>query len=262
MQNNIKMPVIFAGHGSPMLALEDTEVTRGLHKIGEEIIAEYGKPKAVLAISAYWYTRGTYVQKTENPKQVYDMYGFPQELYDFRYPAKGDPHLSDRVLSLLKDQVKVNNDWGIDHGTWTVICHVFPEADIPVVQLSVDGTISNEEKYEMGKKLSVLREEGYLIFASGNVVHNLRRVDWNNPHGSKETDVFNEAVIGLVNERNDQGVMNYKSLPHWQYAVPTPDHFDPLFYILGASKEEKPLVFNNHSELGSISMTGFAFGLE
>lgn len=262
MENEKKMPAIFSGHGSPMLALEDTEVTRGLRKIGGEVIEKFGKPRAILAISAHWYTRGTYVQRTVEPKQVYDMYGFPQELYDFKYPVAGSLGLADRVLDLLGDDVSVDNSWGIDHGSWTVLAHMFPNADIPVVQLSVDGTISEEKMYEIGGKLAALRDEGYLVFASGNVVHNLRRVDWGNPSGSPETAAFNKAVIDMVEARDDAGVMNYRDLEHASYAVPTPEHFDPLIYILGAAKGEKPFVFNDHSELGSISMTGFAFGLK
>ncbi len=256
-----KMPVIFSGHGSPMLALEDTEVTRGLREIGKEIIEKHGKPKAILAVSAHWYTRGTFVQRSETPKQVYDMYGFPRQLYEFKYPVKGDIVLADRVTDLLGERVRIDNSWGIDHGTWTVLCHIFPEADIPVVQLSVDATISREEIYTIGQDLSKLREEGYLIFASGNVVHNLRMVEWNNPDGTPKTKTFNKSVIEKVLTRNDQAVMEYEKIPYASYAVPTPEHFLPLIYMLGAAKGETPKVFNNHSELGSISMTGFSFGL-
>ena len=168
--NDKKMPVLFSGHGSPMLALDNNDVTRGLREVGDTVLREHGKPKAILAISAHWYVKGTYVQQTENPKQVYDMYGFPRELYEFKYPVKGDPALGDRVCELLGDNVAVTNEWGIDHGTWTVLCHVFPNADTPVVQLSVDGRLSEEEIYEIGKTLAPLRDDGYLIFASGNVV--------------------------------------------------------------------------------------------
>ncbi len=256
-----RMPVVFSGHGSPMLALEDTEVTHGLHGIGKKIIEKHGKPKAILSVSAHWYTKGTYVQSAAEPRQVYDMYGFPKELYDFRYPVKGSPELSERACSLLGDKVSVNDGWGIDHGSWTVLCHMFPEADIPVVQLSVDASITAEKMYEIGELLAPLRDEGYLIFASGNTVHNLRRVEWDNPDGSRETLEFNETVIRLVENRDDKGIMNYSAIPHASYAVPTPEHFLPLIYMLGAAEGEKPEVFNNHSELGAIAMTGFAFGL-
>ena len=259
--SNKKMPVIFSGHGSPMLALDNNDVTCGLREVGDAVLRKHGKPKAILAISAHWYVRGTYVQRTENPKQVYDMYGFPRELYEFKYPVKGDVALADRVSDLLGERVSVKNDWGIDHGTWTVLCHMFPDADIPVVQLSVDATLSKDEIYEIGKSLAPLREEGYLIFASGNVVHNLRRVDWDNPKGSPECIAFNEAITNYVVARNDKAVVAYETVPNAAYAVPTPEHYLPLIYCLGAAERETPEVFNNHCELGAIAMTGYSFGL-
>ena len=260
--NEKRMPVVFSGHGSPMLALEDNSVTRGLRIIGSQITEQFGKPKAILAVSAHWYTKGTFVQSTENPKQVYDMYGFPKALYDFKYPVKGSPELSGRVSALLGGKVSVNDDWGIDHGTWTVLCHMFPEADVPVVQLSVDGTLSPDEIYNLGKALSPLRDEGYLILASGNVVHNLRLVEWDNPDGSPHCLAFNEAITEYVRNREDDRVIAYEYVPNAGYAAPTPEHFLPLLYMLGAAEGEKPLVFNNHCELGAIAMTGYAFGLD
>ena len=259
--SNTRMPVIFSGHGSPMLALEDTKVTRGLQSLGKQIIMKFGKPKAILAVSAHWYTKGTFVQSTALPRQVYDMYGFPQELYRFKYPAKGSFTLTHRVLSLMGDKVSVNNKWGIDHGTWTVLCHIFPNADVPVVQLSVDATLAKEELYGIGRSLSPLRDEGYLIFASGNVVHNLMRVDWENANGSPECIAFNDAITGYVLARNDKAVMEYESVPNAAYAVPTPEHYLPLIYMLGAAENETPTVFNDHCELGAIAMTGYAFGM-
>jgi 4,5-DOPA dioxygenase extradiol len=205
------MPVLFAGHGSPMLALEQSDATRELRAVGDRVIEQFGKPKAILAISAHWYTRGTFVQTAESPKQVYDMYGFPKELYDFQYPVQGCPALGERVCELLGDRVRVSNDWGIDHGTWTVLCHMFPTADIPVVQLSVDGTISREAILEIGRQLAPLRDEGYLIFASGNVVHNLRRVEWENPNGSEACIAFNETVKEKIAARDDRAVMQYEA---------------------------------------------------
>lgn len=256
-----RMPVIFSGHGSPMLALENNDVTRGLRDMGEKLIADFGKPKAILAISAHWYSKGTFVQKTQAPKQVYDMYGFPKALYDFKYPVKGDVVLGDRVCELLGSKVRVNNDWGIDHGTWTVLCHMFPCADIPVVQLSVDGALGNEEIYEIGKLLSPLRNEGFLIFASGNTVHNLRRVEWDNPNGSEKTVAFDDEIIELVKKRDDRAVMDYAKLRFADYAVPTSEHFLPLIYCLGAAEGETPIVFNKVRNLAAIAMTGFAFGM-
>jgi len=260
--NDTKMPVIFSGHGSPMVALEDNEITRGMRLIGDTVIDRFGTPKAILAVSGHWYTRGTFVQKTDAPKQVYDMYGFPEALYQVKYPTKGCAELSDRVLALLDGAASVNNEWGIDHGTWTVLVHMFPQADIPVVQLSIDSTAARVAHYELGRKLAALRMEGCLIFASGNIVHNLRRVEWDNPNGTEMTLAFNDYVIDKLKSREDEAVIQYERGPHAEYAVPTPDHFLPLLYAMGASAGEKPLVFNNICNLGSMAMTGFAFGLE
>src|SRR3712207_357277 len=185
--NKKKMPVVFAGHGSPMLALENNSITKGLSEIGSKILYKYGKPKAILAISAHWYVEGTFVQTDKEPKQIYDMYGFPKELYEVKYPVKGSKELSLRVQDILGGSVTVNNQWGIDHGVWTVLIHMFPNADIPVVQLSVDAKLPEKEIYDLGKKLESLRSEGYLIFASGNVVHNLMEVEWDNDRSEEHT---------------------------------------------------------------------------
>lgn len=257
-----KTPVIFSGHGDPMIALRDDEVTRGMREIGDKVLAQFGRPKAILAVSGHWYVPETYVQKTPSPKQVYDMYGFPKALYEVEYPAAGCKELSDRVLELLGEDVSVNNDWGIDHGTWTVLVHMFPAADIPVVQLSVNERLTPKQHYELGKKLSALREEGYLIFGSGNIVHNLHLVEWDNPHGTEATLRFNQAIIDRLEARDDTAVVKYNTLPDAAYAVPTPDHYLPLLYCLGAAEGELPIVFNNVCNLGSMAMTGFAFGMK
>ena len=254
-----KMPVVFSGHGDPMIALRKDNVTEGMKAIGEKILKEYGKPKAILAISAHWYTRGTFVQTAAEPKQIYDMYGFPKELYEVKYPVAGCKELSDQVISLLREDIKVNDDWGIDHGTWTVLVHMFPDAYLPVVQLSVDGTISRDKMLEIGRKLAALRDEGYLIFGSGNVVHNLRRVEWDNPEGTEMTHRFNQYIIDAVLSGDDDKVVNYESGPDAAYAVPTAEHYLPLIYCLGAAKGDSAEVFNNVCNLGSMAMTGFIF---
>ena len=254
-----KMPVIFSGHGDPMIALRDDELTRKMREVGDKVIERHGKPKAILAISAHWYGRGIRVQSAAKPRQVYDMYGFPEALYNLKYPVDGCKDLTDRVIQLVKGAV-VDDTWGIDHGTWTILCNMFPEADIPVVQLSVSSDLSPEECYNVGEMLAPLREEGYLIFGSGNVVHNLRLVDWNSNRGTTQAETFNSAIINLVESRDDKGVIDFESLPYWDYAVPTPEHFLPLLYCLGASKGTRPEVFNNVCNLGSMAMTGFRFG--
>ena len=253
------MPVVFSGHGSPMIALEDNEVTRGMARTGREIAGRYGRPKAILAVSAHWYTAGTFVQTAEEPEQIYDMHGFPRELYEVEYPAKGCRELSGRVLALLGGGVRVNDEWGVDHGTWTVLKHMFPEADIPVVQLSVDRAVTGEKAFAIGQELAPLREEGYLIFGSGNVVHNLRRVEWDNPGGTEMTVRFNRRVIDAVLEGRRDEIIRYEELPDAAYAVPTPDHYLPLLYCLGAAEGDEAAVFNDVCDLGSMAMTGFVF---
>ena len=260
MTDTRRMPVIFSGHGSPMLALEHNDVTGTLQKVGEEFIDKYGKPKAILAISAHWYTDGTFVQRAETPKQVYDMYGFPEELYQVKYPVKGYRELTEEVENLLGKSVTVNDGWGIDHGTWTVLVHMFPKADIPVVQLSVNGRLSAEESAELGRALIPLRDAGYPIFGSGNVVHNLRRVEWDNEGGSPACERFNRYITEAVLSGDREKVLNYGNHPDASYAVPTPDHYLPLCYCLGAAGGDKARAFNNVCSLGAIAMTGYVFG--
>lgn len=255
----MRMPVIFAGHGDPMIALRDDELTKTLAKIGAAAIEKYGKPKAILAISAHWYTHGLLIQNTEAPQQINDMFGFPKELYAVRYPAKGCPALAARVQEILGNEVEIDNDWGIDHGVWTLFVHMFPAADIPVVELSVNGDISAAEIFEIGKKLSDLRAEGYLIFGSGNIVHNLREIEWENPRGSEMALKFNKYVIDAVKAGSIDKLIAYENIPNAAYAIPTPEHYLPLIYCLGAADGDGAEVFNNVCNLGSLAMTGFVF---
>ena len=256
-----KMPVIFVGHGDPMIALKINEMTETLKKIGKDIIEKYGEPKAILCISAHWYTKDTFIQSTKIPNQVYDMFGFPNELYEVKYPVKGSKELTKDVEKILGNEVKINDDWGIDHGTWTVFVHMFPEAKIPVVQLSVDANLNANKAYKLGEKLAKLREKGYLIVGSGNIVHNLRKIEWDNPKGTQEADKFDRYILENISKREDEKVIKYEEHEYSNYAVPTPDHFMPILYILGASQGEKPYIFNEMRELGSLSMTSYAFGL-
>ena len=256
-----KMPVIFVGHGDPMIALKINEMTETLKKIGKNIIEKHGEPKAILCISAHWYTKDTFIQSTEIPNQVYDMFGFPNELYEVKYPVKGSKELTKDVEKILGDEVKINDDWGIDHGTWTVFVHMFPEAKIPVVQLSVNANLSANKAYKLGEKLAKLREKGYLIVGSGNIVHNLRKIEWDNPKGTQEADKFDRYISENISKREDEKVIKYEEHEYSNYAVPTPDHFMPILYILGASQGEKPYIFNEMRELGSLSMTSYIFGL-
>ncbi|WP_454943179.1 4,5-DOPA-extradiol-dioxygenase [Fusobacterium hwasookii] len=256
-----KMPAVFVGHGDPMIALKINEMTETLKKVGKDIIEKHGEPKAILCISAHWYTKDTFIQSTEIPNQVYDMFGFPNELYEVKYPVKGSKELTKDVEKILGNEVKINDDWGIDHGTWTVFVHMFPEAKIPVVQLSVNANLSANKAYKLGEKLAKLREKSYLIVGSGNIVHNLRKIEWDNPKGTQEADKFDRYILENISKREDEKVIKYEEHEYSNYAVPTPDHFMPILYILGASQGEKPYIFNEMRELGSLSMTSYAFGL-
>lgn len=257
-----RMPVIFSGHGDPMIALRRDAVTEGLQEVGDRVIRTHGKPRAILSLSAHWYVDGTYIQSAEHPEQIYDMHGFPRALYEVKYPVRGCSDLTERVRDILKDSVSVNDRWGIDHGTWTVLVHMFPDASIPVVQLSLSRRLPHEEGYELGKRLAVLRDEGCLILGSGNVVHNLRRIEWENPHGTEMAERFNRYVVDRVAAGDESAVVHYETAQDAEYAVPTPDHYLPLIYCLGAAGGDKADVFNNVCNLGSLAMTGFAFGLK
>ena len=254
------MPSVFLGHGSPMLALDRSDVTRSLTALGERIIRDYGRPKAILMISAHWYTRRNLVQRTDHPRQIYDMYGFPEELYKVRYPAVGCAALSDAVLAIPEIGAEADNSWGIDHGAWTPLVHVFPDAGIPVVQFSVNGVLTPRQCYEVGRLLAPLRSQGYLIMGSGNVVHNLRRVEWDNERGSPACERFNRYITEAVLSGDSEKVLNYGNHPDASYAVPTPDHYLPLCYCLGAAGGDKARAFNNVCSLGAIAMTGYVFG--
>lgn len=254
------MPAVFVGHGSPMLALEDSSVTRTLARIGQQLIQQYGRPKAILMVSAHWYESGNRVQTASRPRQVFDMYGFPPELYDVKYEVDGCRELSDAVLAIKGLSATADDSWGIDHGSWTPLVHMFSEADIPVVQLSVNRLLDARGCYELGSLLSGLRNEGYLLMGSGNVVHNLRKVEWDNPQGTPEAEAFNGFIVKAVERRDDETVIHFDRHPNRRYAVPTPDHYLPLLYMLGASKGEQPQVFNKQCNLGSMAMTGFWMG--
>lgn len=257
-----RMPAVFLGHGDPMIALADNELTRRFRALGERIVAGFGRPKAILAVSAHWYNARTFVQTDPEPRHVVDLTGFPKELYELKYPVRGDAGLSARVLAAPGLDARVDDSWGVDHSVWSVLVHVFPEADVPVVQLSVNRFLDASASYEAGKKLAFLRDEGYLILASGNVVHNLRRVDWDNPAGTPEADAFDEWIRAQVEARRDDAVIDFRRHGDAAYAVPSPDHFLPLLYALGASAGEKPCAFNVVRTLAAISMTSYAFGMD
>ncbi|GAB6110178.1 4,5-DOPA-extradiol-dioxygenase [Fusibacter bizertensis] len=253
----MKMPVIFVGHGSPMNAIEDNEFTKTWEALGRKI----PKPKAILAVSAHWYTDGTKTSDVENPEQIYDMYGFPKALYELKYPVKGSKALADKVVQLVGAGSVIDNKWGIDHGTWSVLCRMFPEANIPVVQLSVNYRAPALVHYQIGMALKSLREEGVLILASGNIVHNLGLVNWNMDDGYPEAKAFDDYIKTNILSRNYDAAINYHETDlYTERAFSSPDHYFPLLYALGASSDEDTIeVFNDKCIMGTMSMTGYLF---
>ena len=251
-----KMPVLFVGHGSPMNAIEDNEYTRTWRNIADRI----PKPKAILSVSAHWYTKGTRIMNEENPKTVHDMYGFPKELYEIQYNTAGAPGIAAISKGLISIKSEYDNSWGIDHGTWSVLVHMYPERDIPLFQISIDASAPPEVHYRIGRELSALREQGVLLFGSGNIVHNLRMVDWNKPgDGFDWAYEFDEYIHkNIMNKKHDNILAFNEKSGVASLAVPTPDHFYPLLYILGATDEDdKVSVYNKSCEMGSISMTSY-----
>ncbi len=249
------MPVLFVGHGSPMNAIEDNRFTKGWERIALKI----PKPKAILSVSAHWYTPDTGVFTEAKPRQIYDMYGFPKELYELKYDANGSVEYAREVMELLKGEAVSDNRWGMDHGTWAVLCKIYPKADIPVFQLSINSTKNALYHYELGKKLASLREKGVLIMGSGNVVHHLGKVNWEmEEEGYPFAAEFDTYIKeGILNGDIDS-VLNYQKSKASREAFPTPEHFYPLLYVLGAAGEKfQAEIFNEAYVLGSLSMTSY-----
>lgn len=252
-----RMPALFIGHGSPMNAIEDNGYTKAWEEVGKRIV----KPDAILSISAHWYTKGTKITDDPKPKVIYDMYGFPDALYHVNYQPDGSPKLAHETVSLISREVKKDNSWGIDHGTWSVLCRMYPKADIPVFQLSVDADAGAETHFKIGRELTSLRDQGVMIFGSGNVVHNLSRVNWDMQDGYPWASEFDGYIKDKITAAQYDDVLNYsKAGPSAALAFPTPDHFDPLLYVLGASsKSDRLTVFNDSCTLGALSMTCYLF---
>jgi len=262
--NTEKMPLLFLGHGSPMNAIEDNEFVQGFKKIA----ATLPHPRAILCISAHWFTEGTKVTAMENPRTIYDFYGFPKSLYEVQYPAKGSPALAEETRQLLQNTTKVEADtaWGLDHGAWSVIKHLYPNADIPVIQLSIDYTKDAAYHYELAKQLQVLRHKGILIIGSGNIIHNLRLVDFQNFH--KDNYGYDWAIEARTLINNSLLDGDYAPLVQYtrqgkafDLAIPSPDHFLPLLYVLGLQQKGDTLsLFNDKLLAGSLSMTSVRIG--
>jgi 4,5-DOPA dioxygenase extradiol len=255
------LPAIFFGHGNPMNALAHNEYTAAWRRFGERT----PRPRAILAISAHWYVPGTGVTIGTAPRTIHDFGGFPQELFDVQYPAPGDPDLARQVQHLLAPlPVMLDTTWGLDHGTWSVLAHVYPNADVPIVQLSIDATRPPEFHFEIGRKLASLRAEGVLIVGSGNLVHNLRKFAW----GREGQDPYDWAVHFETEARaalvagDHQPLIHYDRLgPDARLSIPTPDHYLPLLYVVGARQSDDAIAFPVEGiDGGSISMLAVQIG--
>jgi len=258
-----RLPVMFVGHGSPMVTLEDNEFTRGWRAMVNAL-----KPKAVLCVSAHWCTNGTGVTAMAAPRTIHDFYGFPDALFQIQYNAPGDPVLAQRIKSLLSAvDVVLDEQWGLDHGCWAVLRHMFPQADVPVLQLSIDMRRDAQWHYDLGRALTPLRDEGVLIVGSGDVVHNLRQIDFGNENAIFPwADQFNKHARHCIESRNHQPLIKYQQgdasiVQAARLSIPTPDHYYPLLYVLGASDETDPVAISlDKVVMGSISMMSVKLG--
>jgi len=256
MEIKERMPVVFTGHGSPMNAIGNNRARDGWRETGLLL----GKPKVIIAVSAHWATNGLCVRRSGTNPQINDMYGFPEELYRVRYAPSGSPEYADRVLELLGGGARADNDWGIDHGVWSVLSNMYPEADVPVVMVSTDVSADAPAQFETGRRLSAMRDEGALILASGNVVHNLRLVNWEMDGGYAWADGFDAAIRDAILSGGFEVPVAYEKLPDAKKAVPTAEHYYPLLVALGAADPgDSVAVWNEYRELGSMSMTSYLF---
>ncbi len=254
-EQDLKMPLLFVGHGSPMNAIEDNEFSRGWKTMS----ANLPKPNAVICVSAHWETRGTKITAMDQPKTIHDFGGFPQELFNVQYPALGNPDLAKEAADLIKtSHVDLDHQWGLDHGCWSVVKNMYPDADIPVLQLSLDSTQAPQYHYDLAKELAALRKKGVLILGSGNIVHNLGMVDWNHLETGYDWAVeLNEKIKTKILDGDHQSLIDYSSLgKEANWAIPSNEHYLPLLYILGLKEEKENIsFFNDKAVMGSITMT-------
>jgi 4,5-DOPA dioxygenase extradiol len=255
------IPSIFIGHGSPMNTLESNGYTRAWQKLGRAL----PRPRGILVVSAHWFIGATAVTAMQRPRTIHDFYGFPDELFAFDYPAPGLPELAAEVVELAKpDWVGLDRDqWGLDHGTWSVLAHLYPAADVPVVQLSLNALKPMEYHIQLATRLAALRERGVMILASGNIVHNLRRIDWRSETGEDWAHRFDDAAASIMKERPAE-VSALREHADFPAAVPTPDHFLPLLYLAGiaAASGAPALPLVRGCTLGSVSMSCYGVGME
>jgi len=252
------MPVLFVGHGNPMNAIEDNEFSREWNAIGKEL----PPPKAILCVSAHWQTEGTRVGAMENPKTIHDFYGFPKELFAVNYSAKGSPEFAKETQqSITKTKTELDYEWGLDHGCWSVLNKMFPEANVPTFQLSLDLKASPQDHYEIAQQLKELRKKGVLIIGSGNIVHNLRLMQWQD--GAFDWAIaFDEKIKSLIEKGDDQSIVNYNQLgKEAALSIPTNEHYLPLLYSLALKEKSDDLkFFNEKVTMGSVSMRSVRLG--
>jgi len=256
-----RMPAAFLGHGNPMNALERNRYTEAWRSVGERA----PRPRGILVISAHWYVNASAVTAMRDPRTIHDFYGFPDELFAVEYPAPGDPALAQEIADVVQPTwIGLDHDsWGLDHGTWSVLVHAYPAADVPVVQLSVNATESFEYHLGLGARLAPLADDGVLVVGSGNVVHNLRLVDWSRPEAAYDwTQRFDDLVAGTMTT-DPASLVSVARDADYALAVPTPDHFIPLLYVAGvaAARGETAHVLIDGYAMGSLSMTCFTLGL-
>lgn len=263
LEEDEKLPVLFIGHGSPMNGIEDNAFSNTWKKFGKEI----PKPKAVLVISAHWLTNGTYITAMNNPKTIHDFGGFPQALFDVQYPAKGNRELAQFTSDLITStHVGLDNDWGLDHGTWTVVRHMYPDGDIPVLQLSIDYNKPAQYHFDLAKQLASLRKKGVLIIGSGNMVHNLGKVAWDKLNVPNYGYDWAIEMNTIFKEKIANG--DFKSLIEYEklnkaasLAIPSPDHYFPLLYSIALQESNDNLSFFNDNLVGgSLTMTSVKIG--
>lgn len=249
------MPTYFIGHGSPMNGIEDNELSRSWADLGRTL----PEPTAVLCVSAHWLTDGTFVTAMEKPKTIHDFYGFPQALFNVQYPAPGSPELAKATANqITSTTVGLDHEWGLDHGTWSVVRQMYPEANIPVLQLSIDYAKPASYHFALAQELSALRKKGVLIIGSGNMVHNLRMLDWRKPEsGFDWAEEMNEGFKSAIERGETDKLTDYSKLgAAAKLAIPTPDHYYPLMYALGLrGKNDSVAFFNDKLSMGSVSMT-------
>lgn len=261
MYSDFKMPVLFLGHGSPMNALADNVYTSNLKRLGKKI----PKPLAILCISAHWMTRGTWITHLENPKTIHDFSGFPESLFKIQYPASGNPELAELIQKIITTpKIELDHDWGLDHGSWSVLRHMYPKADIPVLQLSLNMEEPPEYHFNLGMKLQKLRDLGILIVSSGNIVHNLRRISWDEKAGPPSWALeFDQWVKDKILARDFKALQNdFLCTEAGGLSVPTTEHYLPLLYAIGASQLSDSINFEYEGmQNSSISMRCISFGL-